>query len=78
MIITIKGKDGERQTPTVTIDTKTCHYPYSIREAIQLALKLDGYDESTIMEVFNKIPETSVKFNTGGTDSISFKGTTSY
>lgn len=40
MIITVKNKDGERQKPIVTIDTETCHYPYAIREAIELALML--------------------------------------
>ena len=53
MIITVKMK-GERQQPTVTIDTETCHYPYAVAEALQLALRLDGYDESTIKAVFNK------------------------
>ncbi len=54
MIITVKRKDGERQTPIVTIDTKTCLYPYAIMEALELALRLDGYDESTIKQVFNR------------------------
>ena len=54
MIITVKMKDGERQKPIVTIDTETCHYPYAITEALQLALRLDGYDESTIKAVFNQ------------------------
>lgn len=55
MIITIKTKEeGERQKPIVTIDTKTCHYPYAIADALELALKLDGYDESTIKQVFNR------------------------
>ena len=54
MIITVKRKDGERQSPIVTIDTKTCLYPYAIREAIELALTLDGYDKSTINQVFNQ------------------------
>jgi hypothetical protein len=48
MIIKIKGKNGERQSPTVKIDTKNCHYPYAIRNALKLALELDGYDKGTI------------------------------
>lgn len=59
MIITVKMEDGERQKPIVTIDTKTCLYPYAIMEALQLALRLDGYDESTIKQVFNQ--QTDVK-----------------
>ena len=54
MIITVKMKDGERQKPIVTIDTETCHYPYAIMEALELSLRLDGYDESTIKQVFNR------------------------
>ena len=54
MIITVKNKDGERQKPIVTIDTETCHYPYAIREAIELALELDGYTKETIDEVFGR------------------------
>jgi hypothetical protein len=54
MIITVKMKDGERQKPIVTIDTETCHYPYAITEALELALRLDGHDEGTISNVFNR------------------------
>ena len=57
MKIIINRKDSERQSPIVTIDTKSCHYPYAIREAIQLALELDGYTKETIDEVFNKMPD---------------------
>lgn len=57
MIITVKMKDGERQKPIVTIDTETCHYPYAIREAIELALELDGYTKETIGEVFGRYRE---------------------
>ena len=57
MIITVKNKDGERQKPIVTIDTETCHYHYAIREAIELALELDGYTKETIDEVFGRYRE---------------------
>jgi hypothetical protein len=52
MIITVKMKEGEKQKPTITINTETCQYPYAIREALELALKLDGYDQDTINEIF--------------------------
>lgn len=52
MKIIIERNQSESQTPIVTIDTKTCYYPYAIRNAIKLALEIDGYDESTINEVF--------------------------
>jgi hypothetical protein len=52
MKIVIEPNKGERQTPEVIIDTTHCHYPYAIRDAIKLALELDGYDNETINEVF--------------------------
>lgn len=61
MVITVKMKDGERQKPIVTIDTETCHYPYAIVEALELALRLDGYDESTINQVFNRQEDAKCK-----------------
>lgn len=39
------------QRPLVTIDTDACTYPYAIRDAIKLALELDGYSLETINEV---------------------------
>lgn len=54
MKIIIERNQSESQTPIVTIDTKTCHYPYAIRDAIELALELDGYSKETINEVFNE------------------------
>jgi hypothetical protein len=54
MRITIDKTNEERQTPIVTIDTKSCKYPYAIRESIELALKLDGYSDNTIDEVFGR------------------------
>jgi hypothetical protein len=50
-IIVERNNDG-RQYPIVTIDTKTCHYPYAIRNALILALELDGYTSNDINEVF--------------------------
>lgn len=41
------------QDPIVTIDTSPCKSTYAIREALQLALELDGYDKETIKNVFN-------------------------
>jgi hypothetical protein len=54
MIITINRTNEERQTAIVTIDTRSCNYPYAIREALELALKLDGYSNNTIDEVFER------------------------
>ena len=54
MKITVKREDGERQSPIVIIDTENCHYPYAIRDALELALELDGYSKETINEVFGR------------------------
>lgn len=52
MRIIIDNRDFDStQRPLVTIDTHTCTYPYAIRNAIKLALELDGYIEKTINEV---------------------------
>jgi hypothetical protein len=61
MKIIIDRSEEESQRPVVTIDTKTCHYPYAIREAIELALELDGYSRETIREVFGATPEMCCK-----------------
>jgi hypothetical protein len=58
MKIIVERNNNERQSPIVTIDTKTCHYPYAIRNALELALELDGYTKETIKEVFGIMPDT--------------------
>jgi hypothetical protein len=57
MKIIIERNQSENQSPIVTIDTKTCHYPYAIRDAMKLALELDGYTKETINEVFGIYPD---------------------
>jgi hypothetical protein len=54
MIITVDNSNTERQQAVVTIDTKHCIYPYAIREAIEVALRLDGYSEECIDSVFGR------------------------
>ena len=61
MKIIIERNQSERQTPIVTIDTKTCHYPYAIRNAIELALEIDGYTKETINEVFGIMSDVECK-----------------
>lgn len=60
MKITIERNDNEIQRPVVTINTETCHYPYAIRNALKLALELDGHDENTVSEVFGMMPDAKV------------------
>ena len=57
MKIEINRTNSETQRPVVVIDTKTCNYPYAIRDAIELALELDGYSKETIQEVFGRMPD---------------------
>lgn len=59
MKIIIEREQSESQTPIVTIDTKTCLYPYAIRNAIELALELDGHSKGTINEVFGIMPDVA-------------------
>lgn len=54
MIITINRNNSETQLPITTIDTKACYNPHAIRNAIILALEIDGWDKTTINEVFNQ------------------------
>ena len=61
MKIIIERNQSESQTPIVTIDTKTCHYPYAIKNAIELAMEIDGYSKETINEVFGRMPEVECK-----------------
>lgn len=61
MKIIIEINQGEGQTPVVTIDAETCLYPPAIRNAIELALEIDGYSKGTINEVFNRIELETTK-----------------
>lgn len=56
MKITVKRNEQQAE---VTIDLKGVHYPYAIRDAIQLALEIDGFTKKTIAEVFNQITDTA-------------------
>ena len=63
-IIIDRNSISERQTAVVTVDTKHCLYPYAIREAIELALELDGYPKETIDDVFGRrMADACVKSN---------------
>lgn len=59
MKIVINRNEGlvEGQHPIVTLDLTPCHYPYAIKKAIRTALELEGFDESTINEVFGDYPD---------------------
>jgi hypothetical protein len=57
--IIIENENLEYEKPIVTIDTKTCHYPYAVRNAFKLALEIEGYSISTINEIFNQMPDVT-------------------
>lgn len=54
MIIIAQQTDGKAE---ITIDTKKCSYPFQFREAFELALRLEGFDQSTINEIFGITPD---------------------
>lgn len=58
MIITVNTNNSERQSAIVTINTQTCHYPYAIRDAFELALQLEGHSQEAINEIFNQYQDT--------------------
>lgn len=41
------------QTPEITIDLKDVNYTYAIIDALRLAMKIDGFTQETINDVFN-------------------------
>lgn len=53
MKITVKINEQ----PKITFDLKDVHSPYAIRNAIKLALEIDGFTKETIAEVFNQMPD---------------------
>lgn len=53
MKIIVKRNEAQ---PEVTIDLKGVQYAYAIRDAIKLALQIDGFGENTILQVFNQPP----------------------
>jgi hypothetical protein len=57
MKITIERNEKEHQGANVTIDTKGLIYPYAIREALELAMEIDGYTKQGIAEVFGRMPD---------------------
>lgn len=59
MLITIEKQDRA----TVTIDTKSCAYLGAVRKAIELALELDGYGESSVDEIFGRMPEVKCELD---------------
>jgi hypothetical protein len=61
IIINNNHNSDSRESAIVEINTKHCNYPYSIRESLELALKLDGYTQETINKVFNQENEDAKK-----------------
>jgi hypothetical protein len=57
MKLIIERNKRESQGANVTIDTEGLIYPYAIREALELALELDGHGKKAIAEVFGQMPD---------------------
>jgi hypothetical protein len=62
MELKIVVRRNERE-PKITIDLKGVHYPYAIRDAIKLALEIEGFTEQKILEVFNQMPDVKCESN---------------
>jgi hypothetical protein len=57
MKIIIERSKYEHQGANVTIDTEGLIYPYAIREALELALEIDGHSKQAIAEVFGQMTD---------------------
>lgn len=49
------------QQPEVTIDLKGVRFAYAIRNAIQLALEIDGFTKETIDEVLGRYEDCNTE-----------------
>ena len=54
MKIIIDNRVNESKSPIITINTKNCTDIYSLKKAIELAVKLDGYCEQDINTIFGR------------------------
>ena len=54
MRIIIDNRVNEPKSPIITINTKNCTDIYSLKKAMELAVKLDGYCEQDINTIFGR------------------------
>ncbi len=59
MKIIIDNRINDPKSPIITIDTTPCTDLYSLSKTIELALKLEGYDEKAIDTIFGRESVTS-------------------
>ena len=52
---------NKRQETTYTVEIVNARYPWQLRDAFSKAMELDGYDQSTIDEVFNRQQDMKVE-----------------
>lgn len=64
MKIIIDNRINDPKSSIITIDTTPCTDFYSLRKAIETALKLEGYDEKAIDTVFGRESIVSSKSET--------------
>jgi len=50
----IIDKKGELESAKYTIDLSEINYPYAIRNAIEIALQLDGKSDGEIYDIFGR------------------------
>ena len=61
MRIIIDNRVNEPKSPIITINTKNCTDIYSLKKAMELAVKLDGYCEQDINTIFGRENVISLK-----------------
>lgn len=54
MKIIIDNRVNDPKSPIITINTKDCTDIYSLKKAMELAVKLDGYCEQDINTIFGR------------------------
>ena len=54
MKIIIDNRINDPKSPIITIDATSCTDLYSLSKTIELALKLEGYDEKAIDTIFGR------------------------
>lgn len=50
-----------KERAEVTIDTENCVYPWSLRQAFEEALRIEGFEQSMINEIFGIMPEATTE-----------------
>ena len=75
MKIIIDNRINDPKSPIITIDATPCTDLYSLSKTIELALKLEGYDEKAIDTIFGRESVVPPKSETFSSNDIEYRGT---